>query len=247
MTDHRVFQSSLLQTPHGFWGRSGGVSPAPWDSLNCGLGSDDEPERVKENRDRIRRWLGADAIQNCWQTHSSTVHFINGPLTERPKGDGLVTKTPGLALAALAADCVPVLWEDLEAGVIGACHAGWRGAVGGILEATHSVMVQHGASDIRAAIGPCIGPQSFEVQSDFEVAVLEQDPEATDYFIRTEKLYFDLPRYVARRLSKLGVATDTANIDTYTQPETLFSYRYSCHNGQADFGRNLSAILLPHE
>lgn len=245
MTDHRVFQSGHLSFPHGFWGRSGGVSPAPWDSLNCGLGSDDKPERVIENRDRIRGWLGANSLQNCWQTHSSTVHFIDAPLTERPKGDGLVTKTPGLAIAALAADCVPVLWEDAEAGIIGACHAGWRGAVGGILEATHATMVEHGAKTIRASIGPCIGPQSFEVQSDFETAVLDQDADAADFFLRTDKLRFDLPRYVANRLSNLGVQTDLANIDTYTRSDQLFSYRYSQHHGLDDFGRNLSAIVIP--
>lgn len=244
MTDHCVFQSTTLHAPHGFWGRSGGVSPAPWNSLNCGLGSDDDPDRVLENRKRVRDWLGADAIQNCWQTHSNIAHFIDGPLKERPKGDALVTRTPGLALAALAADCVPVLWEDLDAGVIGACHAGWRGAVGGILEATCELMMKQGGRTIRAAIGPCIGRQSFEVQSDFEQAVLKLDPEAEPLFRRTDRLHFDLPAYVAFRLSKLGIEADVAEIDTYSHPDRLFSYRYSQHNGQSDFGRNISAIIL---
>lgn len=246
MSKHRVFQSEELRTPHGFWGRSGGVSPAPWDSLNCGLGSQDDRKHVIENRTRVRDWLGADALQNCWQIHSDTAYFIDAPLKERPRGDALVTRTPGLAIAAMAADCVPVLWEDTEAGVIGACHAGWRGAVGGILEATFDLMVKHGGRTIRAAVGPCIGPQSFEVQSDFEEAVLKLDPDAEAMFIRSDKIHFDLPAYVAKRLSKLGVQADVANMDTYTQPDRLFSYRYSQHNEQADFGRNISAIMLPH-
>ncbi|WP_298912153.1 peptidoglycan editing factor PgeF [uncultured Algimonas sp.] len=245
MTDHRVHHSAHLRVPHGFWGRAGGVSPPPWDSLNCGLGSEDARSNVEENRDRVRRWLGAAALQNCWQTHSATAHLIDAPLPERPKGDGLVTRTPGLALAALAADCVPVLWEDAEAGVVGACHAGWRGAVGGILEATHDLMVRQGARDIRAAIGPCIGPRSFEVRSDFETAVLDQDRDADAFFVRGGKLHFDLPAYVRARLAKLGVEAAPSRHDTYAEPDRLFSYRHSLHNGKSDFGRNISAIMLP--
>ncbi|MEM7729037.1 MAG: peptidoglycan editing factor PgeF [Pseudomonadota bacterium] len=245
MTDHRVFETAHLRAPHGFWGRAGGVSPSPWDSLNCGLGSKDDPARVRENRDRVRRWLGAEGLQNCWQTHSATAHFIDAPLTERPKGDGLVTRTPGLAIAALAADCVPVLLEDFDKGVVGACHAGWRGAVGGILDATVSLMREHGATAIRAAIGPCIGPESFEVQADFRKAALSADPATKDFFIQRDGMYFDLPAYVAARLSGLGVDAVVSGMDTYTAPDTLFSYRLSQHTGQSDFGRNISAIMLP--
>ncbi len=245
MEDFRVHSSTLLRSPHGFWGRAGGVSPAPWNTLNCGLGSDDAPENVLENRDRVRRWLGADSLQNCWQIHSPTAHFIDAPLDERPKGDGLVTTTPGLAIAALAADCVPILFEDLDAGVVGACHAGWRGAVGGVMDATVELMAQHGATEIKAAVGPCIGPASFEVRQDFRSAVLDADPLAEGHFIDGDSLHFNLPAYVAARLSRLGVTHDVAHIDTYTQPERLFSYRKSQHTGQSDFGRNISAIRLP--
>ncbi|MGB3456653.1 MAG: peptidoglycan editing factor PgeF [Litorimonas sp.] len=241
-----MFQSASLRSPHGFWGRQGGVSPAPWNSLNCGLGSKDDPANVLENRDRVRRWLGADVLQNCWQTHSATAHFIDGPLSNRSKGDGLVTRTRGLAIAALAADCVPVLFEDRSGEVIGACHAGWRGAVGGILEATYALMLDHGAEEIRAAVGPCIGPGSFEVQEDFRETVLSQDKRAESFFIDEDRLRFDLPAYVAHRLDDLGVTADVCGIDTYTSPERLFSYRLSQHTGQSDFGRNISAIMLPH-
>jgi hypothetical protein len=244
--DHRVFISDVLRVPHGFWGRNGGVSPAPWNSLNCGLGSNDDTENVLENRDRVRRWLGADALQNCWQTHSKLAHFIRAPLPARPKGDGLVTDTPGLAVAALAADCVPILFEDVNAGLVGACHAGWRGAVGGIVEATHAMMVRNGAMDIRAAIGPSIGPRSFEVQADFEATVMQQDPNADRFFRRGETLFFDLPSYLSAKLDHLGVLHDSADLDTYTETDRLFSYRRSQHSGQSDFGRNISAIILPH-
>lgn len=246
MNDHRVHHCQTLRVPHGFWGRSGGVSPPPYDSLNCGLGSNDLRNNVLNNRDRVRRWLKADALQNCFQIHSAHAHFIDGPLDERPHGDGLVTATPGLALAALAADCVPVLFEDVDTGLIGACHAGWRGAVGGIIEATHALMADRGATSIRAAVGPCIGPQSFEVQSDFETAVLDADPSATSFFRRAGTLYFDLPAYVVAKLVALGIDASVSGRDSYAEPDQLFSYRYSQHTEQSDYGRNISAIVLPH-
>lgn len=245
MTDHRVHHSDVLQNPHGFWGRDGGVSPAPWDSLNCGLGSDDARSNVIENRDRVRCWLGAKALQNCHQIHSASAHLMDAPLDVPPEGDGLVTTRPGLAIAALAADCVPILFEDSQAGVIGACHAGWRGAVGGIIEATFALMQDQGAKTVRAAVGPCIGPNSFEVQADFETAVLELHPDAKVFFRRGESLHFDLPAFVSHRLSTLGVKHSLSGYDSYAEPERLFSFRYSQHTGKSDFGRNISAIMLP--
>ena len=249
MTPHATHSS--LQNPHGFFGRRGGVSDPPYDSLNCGLGSDDDPANVRENRDRVRRTLGADALQTCHQIHSATALFIDAPLDHRPRADGLVTRTPGLALGALHADCTPVLFE--ADGIIGACHAGWRGAVTGITDATVALMREHGASDIRAVIGPTISLQSYEVGEDFRTEALAHDPDAAPFFHAEPSgsrpwigsgLHFDLPAYVAHRLTRAGVAVADLDLCTYAAPQAFFSYRYNTHHGIEDYGRNISAVML---
>ena len=240
-----------LRNRHGFFGRVGGVSRTPYDSLNCGLGSDDAPASVRENRDRVRRALGADALQTCHQIHSATAIFIDAPLDHRPRADGLVTRTPGLALGALHADCTPVLFEG--DGIVGACHAGWRGAVTGITDATISLMRENGATHIRAVIGPTISLQSYEVGEDFRTAAMTHAPDTEPFFRDTpsgdrpwigEGLHFDLPAYVAHRLAREGVEVAILDACTYAEPDRYFSYRYNTHHGIADYGRNISAIVL---
>ena len=257
--------SSRLRNPHGFFGRHGGVSEDVYASLNCGFGSDDDPARVKTNRGLVRERLGADALQTCHQIHSADAVFVSEPV-ERPEADGLVTTTPGLALGVLHADCAPVLLESKSGHVVGACHAGWRGAVAGITDATVALMREHGAMRIRAVVGPCIGLRSYEVGEDFRMAAMEADPETEDFFRMPSKplnrwfrirppqrhsawigdgLHFDLPGYVAHRLDRVGVDVRSRAFDTYAGRKTFFSYRRNTHEGVADYGRNISAICIP--
>ena len=244
-----------LRNPHGFFGRRGGVSMGPYTSLNCGLGSDDHTQNVRENRERVRGQIGADDLQTCHQVHSATALFIDTPLEHRPKADGLVTMTPGLALGALHADCTPVLLE--ADGMVGACHAGWRGAVSGITEATVALMRQHGAREIRAVIGPTISLESYEVGEDFRESALAQSPDSEAFFHDAprarpqndrpwigDRLHFDLPAFVQHRLETQDVEVTRLELCTYAAPTRYFSYRYNAHHGLGDYGRNISAIAL---
>jgi polyphenol oxidase len=239
---------------HGFFTRQGGVSGAPYTSLNCGLGSSDAPENVQENRARAMERLGlaTDALRTVFQVHSSRVVALDGtgPEQPRPQVDALVTRTPGIALGILTADCAPVLLADDEAGVIGAAHAGWRGARGGVVEATVAAMVALGArrSRIVAAVGPCIQRQSYEVGPEFRDAFVEHEPATKDLFEpsgRPGHHLFDLPAYVAGRVAAAAVAAvDVLPFDTCADPDRFFSYRRTTLTGGGDYGRLLSSVAL---
>lgn len=241
---------------HAFFSRDGGVSQGIFASLNCGPGSGDLPAAVTENRRRAAGRLGVatDALLSLHQVHGTTVVSITkqrtAPWRERPKADAMVTNQPGIALGILTADCAPVLFADPDAGVIGAAHAGWRGALDGVLEATVARMTEIGAKPSRtvAAIGPCIGRGSYEVGPEFRARFIEADATNGAFFnpsARAGHHYFDLGGFVARRLAGLGLADIfDAQSDTCADPERFFSYRRSVLKGESDYGRLLSAIAL---
>ncbi len=239
---------------HGFFGRRGGVSTGIYASLNCGPGSRDDRAAVLENRARAAAALGLrgpDAVVSAYQVHSDRVARVTGPWDgAAPEVDGMVTDRPGIALGVLAADCAPLLFADAEAGVIGAAHAGWRGALDGIPDATVAAMEALGArrQRIRVAIGPCIGPASYEVGPEFEARFVEADVDNARFFApgtRDGHPHFDLPGYLEARLRGLGLAClEMCRHDTYTEPERFFSYRQARRRGEEDYGRNLSAIVL---
>jgi len=246
--------SGLNGVTHGFFTREGGVSTGVYASLNCGQGSADDPANVRENRARAvaRLGLGSGALATAYQVHSADVAVVETPwpIDERPQLDALVTRTPGVALGILTADCAPVLFADADAGVVGAAHAGWRGALSGVLEATVSAMVDLGATPERvfAAIGPCIGRSSYEVGPEFRAEFVTDDSATADLFEpapRAGHFLFDLARYVARRLNTLGLAgIDVLPFDTCADEARFFSYRRTTKNGGGDYGRGLSAIRL---
>jgi hypothetical protein len=239
---------------HGFFGRRGGVSTGRYDSLNAGPGSADDPAAVAENRARVADTLGARpaALVSLHQVHGRDVVVAEEPwpVTARPRADAMVTARPGLALAVLAADCAPVLFADADAGIVGACHAGWRGALVGVAEATVSAMERLGAARrrIAAAIGPAIGPESYEVGPEFPVPFLADDPAAARFFAtgkRAGRRQFDLPGYLAHRLARLGLAAvERQAPDTCAADADYFSYRRTTLAGGGDYGRNVSAIML---
>lgn len=248
--------SPLLDRPrisHGFFTRAGGVSAPPYASLNTGPGSGDRPESVAENRRRCAAALGAapERLLTGYQVHSADVKIVDGPWAHGPeKVDGLATKTPGLALGVLAADCMPFLFADEDAGVIGSAHAGWRGALAGILENTVAAMVSLGARPerIRAALGPCLRQPNFEVGLDLLEAFTSKHPEAARFFApgaTSDKRLLDLAGFGAWRLEQSGVTgVDDLGLCTLDRPDRFFSYRAMRRNGEADYGRNLSAICL---
>lgn len=239
---------------HGFFTREGGVSGGLFSSLNCGYGSGDDPENVARNRaiaaDRLG--LAGDRLITCYQIHSATVLTVTEPWRreDAPRADGMVTDRPDLALGVLAADCAPVLFADPKAGVIGAAHGGWKGALGGVMEATVGAMTALGAapSRIRAGIGPCIAQQSYEVGPEFPGRFAEVDTESGAFFVPAKRpghFRFDLPGYIAHRLARLGLGTvANAACDTVADPTRFFSYRRACLAGERDYGRALAAISL---
>lgn len=242
--------AALPGIAHGFFTRDGGVSAGIYASLNCGLGSQDARADVLENRRRVAAVLGARDVVTLYQTHSAAALVVDGvPAGELPKADAVVTRTPGVAVGALAADCAPVLFADPEARVVAAAHAGWRGAVGGIVESTIAAMESIGAARgrIRAAIGPCIGLRSYEVGPEFEAELLRLDIANERHFSRIslrEKPHFDLKGYVASRLAAAGItAVDVMGVCTY-ESESLFSYRRAQHRSEGDYGRQISAIVV---
>jgi len=238
---------------HGFFTRRGGTSEGIYASLNCGLGSDDDKARVHENRRRAMAEIGFDesALLTVYQIHSADVVTVTGKSddTRAVRADAMVTAKPEIALGVLAADCAPVLMADAENKVVGAAHAGWRGAVSGVIEATIAAMGSLGAepSRITAVIGPCIGQDSYEVGAEFPQPFQQQDPANDRFFTpgtREDHWQFDLTGYVLSRLAAAGVAAASAlGADTYAD-ENLFSYRRTCHRGEPDYGRNLSVIAL---
>ena len=239
---------------HAFFTRRGGVSEGLYDSLNCGFGSGDNLERVARNRGIAMQQLGLppDRLVTCYQIHSATAIIAEAPWLPQaaPKADGVVTRVPGLALGILTADCAPILFHDPFAKVIGAAHGGWRGALGGIIEATIGQMEAIGAARtrIRAAVGPCIGRASYEEGAEFPQRFLAEDPASRLSFeagSRAGHFMFDLGGYIEHRLARAGVATvERASRDTAAEAEDFFSYRRSCLRGEGAYGRGLSAIVL---
>ena len=252
-----MFRLDALDQPavrHGFFTRKGGVSNGLYGSLNCGLGSKDKKESVDANREEAMRQLGLPltALRTCFQHHSADVLFIDDNLnnTMPLKADGLVTATRGIALGILTADCGPVLFADPIAKVIGAAHAGWRGALSGILENTVRKMCECGASpsNIVAGLGPMIGPRSYEIGPEFREAFLDNSAKNSRFFSSTDRSgyhFFDLPSYIQHRIELIGIkAISSLDKDTYQDKEQFFSYRRACHQNETDYGRLLSAIAL---
>ncbi len=246
-----LITSDALGPRHGFFTRKGGASSGVFAGLNCGTGSSDQAEIVTINRARVAHAMGIelDHLVTVHQVHSPDVVTIDAPLAERPRADALVTSTPGIALAVLTADCQPVLFADARAGVIGAAHAGWKGAKDGVLEATLNAMEALGAkrADIAAVIGPCISQTAYEVGQDFFEAFADDDPAAQRFFINGngDRMLFDLPSYGLWRLREAGVGhAEWTRHCTYRDPARFFSYRRTTHAGEADYGRLISVIRL---
>jgi YfiH family protein len=247
-----VTTPALASTRHGFLGRQGGVSSGIYASLNVGLGSNDDPAAVAENRARaVAAVAPGAALVTLHQVHSPIVVTITHafPDAERPQADGMVTDRPGLALGILAADCAPVLFADVEAGIIGAAHAGWRPALHGVLPATVAAMVALGARPerIAAAVGPTIGRRSYEVDEAFRARFLADDEAHERFFAsgRAGHHQFDLEGFIVQRLADAGLTRIAAlGLDTYAAPERWFSYRRTTHAGEPDYGRQISMIAL---
>ncbi|MDA0661582.1 MAG: peptidoglycan editing factor PgeF [Proteobacteria bacterium] len=248
--------SPALQDParlrHGFFTRQGGVSKGIYGSLNTGYGSDDDAAAVTENRRRIAEALALPALNTVYQVHGRDVAHVAGPWqpADAPKCDAMVTDRPGIALGILTADCAPVLFADAEAGVVGAAHAGWKGAVTGVLQATIAAMEGLGArrDAIAAAVGPTIARESYEVGPEFPAPFLAGDPDNARFFSaspRAGHFMFDLPGFIESVLAGQGLgAVDILAADTCADPERFFSYRRATHRGEPDYGRGLSAIAL---
>ncbi|MCW5735379.1 MAG: peptidoglycan editing factor PgeF [Enhydrobacter sp.] len=246
--------AALSGVSHRFFTRRGGVSGGLYSSLNCGYGSGDSPDNVRENRRRVAEIFGRAEpdLLSLHQIHSTEVITVG---TERwtspgaPRADGLVTDRPDVVLAAMAADCAPVLLADPAAGVVGAAHAGWKGALNGVTEATILAMEKLGAKrdQIRAAVGPCIGRDSYEVGPEFPALFLAQDDANAAFFraaSRDGHFMFDLAGYLTHRIGQAGVAVEATGHDTLAAPEDFFSYRRNTLQGVRDYGRGLSAIAL---
>ena len=255
--DRAMFCASTLEScdgiRHGFFTRQGGVSKGIYGSLNCGLGSGDDAENVRRNRALVAETLGVphERLLTLYQIHSATAVIVDQRWnSDVAEADALVTRTPGLAIGALTADCAPVLFCDPEARVIAAAHAGWRGALLGIVEATVASMEELGAKPERmvAVIGPTISQRAYEVGSDYVERFLAEEPESSSFFMTDDSSgepHFDLAGYVAERLARAGVGTvSDLGLCTYCDETRLFSYRRSQHHGEEDYGRQISAIVL---
>ena len=261
MTTPPMLQSTLLAgvpgIRHGFFTRAGGVSTGVHQGLNVGRGSHDRPEDVAENRRRAAAAFGAplSALATCYQVHSARVVVADLGFTASPapEADGVISQASGLVCGALAADCAPVLIADGAAGVVAAVHAGWRGALGGVIEAAVRAMTSLGARPDRmvAAIGPCIGPASYEVGAEFRDRFAAEDPAAVRFFVAGDDAAhyrFDLPGFALSRLAAAGVgAREWIGRDTLAEPALFFSNRRAFKQGESDYGRLLSAIMLAPE
>lgn len=247
-----ILTSGLLDPlRHGFFTRRGGASSGIFEGLNCGRGSSDQAEIVAINRARVAEALalGPGDLASVTQTHSAQVLTIDSAADPAGQADALVTARPGIALTVLTADCQPVLLADPAAGVIGAAHAGWRGARDGILENTVTAMETAGASraNIRAVIGPTISQAAYEVGPEFVEAFLDDDPDSARFFAAGAgaRALFDLPAYGLWRLRRAGVgAVEWTRHCTYADPARFYSYRRACHKSEADYGRLIAAIRL---
>ncbi len=245
--------ASLNGIRHGFFTRKGGVSEGIYGSLNVGLGSNDSRTHVNENRVRVARHLGvaSTSVTTLHQVHSPTALVIDQPFAgELPRADALVTRTPGLVIGALTADCCPVLFADPDAGIVGAAHAGWRGALSGIIAATVVAMESIGANPARihAAVGPTISQANYEVGPELEAQFLAADATNARFFQRptaNARPHFDLPAYVASRIAAAGVSNiEMVTPCTYANDSEFYSYRRATHRGEADYGRQISAIVV---
>lgn len=251
-------QSPLLSSTagnaimHGYFTREGGVSDGIYQGLNVGLGSRDERSRVEENRARVSAWFGAapEKLATVHQVHSPDVLIVDASYDgARAEADALVTATPGLVIGVLSADCGPVLFVDAEAGVIGAAHAGWKGALTGVLESTIEAMISLGArrDRIAASLGPSISRRNYEVGTEFVERFLEKDPAYAVFFTpstREGHAMFDLPGLTTRRLTDAGVIAENLDLCTYADEERFFSYRRTTHRSEPDYGRQISAISI---
>ena len=243
---------ALSRVRHGFLGRRGGVSGGICSGLNVGLGSGDDREAIAENRRRaVAAVAPGAALVTLHQVHSAEALYVTSPFADekRPKADSMIADRPGIVLGILTADCAPVLLADPAAGVVAAAHAGWKGALCGIVEATVAEMERRGASRgrIAAAVGPCIARKSYEVDEGFLRRFAEADPEHERFFsLGRERHYqFDLEGFVLARLAAAGLTRiEALGEDTYSQPERFFSYRRATHKGEADYGRQVSLIAL---
>jgi len=248
-----VLTSTLLDLPgvrHAFFTRQGGVSTGIYAGLNVGVGSKDDPEAVQENRRRAAAHLGGELV-TAYQVHSATAFAVEGPWAEGPpQGDGVVTATPGVVCGTLAADCAPILFADAQARVVAAAHAGWKGALTGVAEDAIAKMEALGARRDRivAAVGPCIGPASYEVGLEYVARFTEVDPTYERFFTpgaAADKRQFDLPAFVLMRLRTAGItACEWIGRDTCAEPDWFFSNRRAFKQGEPDYGRLLSAIVL---
>ncbi len=246
-----IITSDALACRHGFFTRKGGASSGIFAGLNCGTGSSDQTEVVAINRARVTEAMGVapDALVTVHQVHSAKAIPVTGPLTIRPEADAMVTATPGVLLGVLTADCQPVLFHDPDAQVIGAAHAGWRGAVDGVLEATLDAMETLGAkrNRISAVIGPTISQAAYEVGPEFLDRFRAEDDDATRFFAngKGDRLLFDLPGYGLYRLRTAGVGhAEWTGYCTYRDPDRFYSFRRTTHAAEADYGRLISTIRL---
>ncbi|MCX7558875.1 peptidoglycan editing factor PgeF [Sulfitobacter sp. F26204] len=251
MTLEILTSNSLAPIRHGFFTRRGGASSGVFAGLNCGHGSSDQTDIVRINRDRVAQAMGVnqDHLVGVHQIHSATVINVTEPLTEKPQADALVTNKPGFALSVLSADCQPVLFADPTAGVIGAAHAGWRGALDGVLDATVEAMEQLGATrdNISAVIGPCISQAAYEVGPEFFEDFIAMERGFDRFFIQGngDRMLFDLPGFGLARLRAAGVGNaEWTRHCTYADPDRFYSYRRTTHAKEADYGRLISAITL---
>ena len=250
MTIEVTKAKSLYGIPHGFLGRKGGVSNGIYAGLNIALGSKDVRANVIENRRlAVEAVLPAAGLARVYQIHSADVVTVTGPINQDdpPRGDAMVTNTPGILLGISTADCVPVLFADIAVGVVGAAHSGWKGAIGGVNEATLVAMEALGAdrSRIACAIGPCIAQKSYEVDDAFFRRFAEHDPANERFFggAKADHHQFDIEGYVASRLAAAGISRiECLGQDTYSQPDRFFSYRRTCHLGEGDYGTQISMI-----
>jgi YfiH family protein len=244
-----VIRAAGIGVPHGFLGRRGGVSTGELAGLNVGFGSQDDRAAIEENRRRAIEVVAPGArLATVHQVHSGDAIYVKAPWpqAERPHADAMVTDRPGVLLGILTADCAPVLFADPDAGVIGATHAGWRGAIAGVTDSTIEAMERIGAKRARisAAVGPCIAQSSYEVDEAFRDRFLAAD-QANDRFFAPGP-HFDLAGYVAHRLRNAGLTkVEVIGLDTYSDPGRFYSFRRATHRGEADYGRQVSLIGLP--
>lgn len=256
MTLEILTSDALAPARHGFFTRKGGASSGIFAGLNCGQGSSDLADAVAINRQRAAAAMGLESARlvTLNQTHSATVLTLDAPPAGRPQADAMVTRTPGLGLGILTADCQPVLFADRRAGVIGAAHAGWRGALAGVLEATLEAMEALGAhrEDIAAAIGPTISQRAYEVGPEFLDTFLAEDPDYGRFFASGQnsadggdRVRFDLPSFGLHRLRAAGIGhAEWTGHCTYSDPARFYSFRRTTHAGEADYGRLISIIRI---